>query len=278
MAEERLQKIMANAGVGSRRACEKLIVEGRVQVGGQTVTELGTKADPELVTITVNGKPLQFHERHVYIKVHKPTGVLSDIGGDTRGMKTVVDLISLPNRRVFPVGRLDLNSEGLVLLTDDGPLAHVLTHPRYEHEKTYFVLVKERPTVEALATLRRGVELSSGRTAPAQVQVLSSLPPELNLAQGPMKGAWLQIKLREGRKRQIRHMTAHVGYPTLRLVRWSIDTLELGSLRPGESAHLTRKEVSVLREALAQQGSRSSESRKRYTRRTRKPSKKSSKR
>ena len=272
MSEERLQKIMADAGIGSRRACEKIILAGRVQIGGQTVTELGTKADPEQAKITVDGKPLQFHERHVYMKVHKPTGVLSDVGGDTRGMKTVVDLISLPNRRVFPVGRLDLNSEGLVLLTDDGPLAHVLTHPRFEHEKTYFVLVKERPTAEAIGALRRGVELETGRTAPANVQVMTSLPPELKLAQGPMKGAWLQIKLREGRKRQIRHMTAYVGYPTLRLVRWSIDKLELGSLGPGESAPLTRKEVSLLREALTQRGDRSSRSAKPKSHRGRQPS------
>ena len=136
MAEERLQKIMASAGVGSRRACEKLITAGRVQVGGHTVTELGAKADPEFVTISVDGKPLRFHERYVYVKLNKPRGVLSDIGGDTRGRKSVGDLLSLPNRRVFPVGRLDLNSEGLVLLTDDGELAHVLTHPRFQHQKS----------------------------------------------------------------------------------------------------------------------------------------------
>ena len=263
MAEERLQKIMASAGIGSRRACEKMILAGRVQVGGHTVTELGTKADPELVAISVDGKPLRFHERYVYLKVNKPRGVLSDIGGDARGRKSVGDLVSLPNRRVFPVGRLDLNSEGLVLLTDDGALAHVLTHPRFQHEKTYFVLVHEQPTGEALNRLRNGVELESGRTAPADVQIANALPTELQLEPGPNKGVWLQIRLREGRKRQIRRMTAAVGYPTLRLVRWSIDTVELGSLAPGACERLSRKEVSEVRQALFEQQRRQSQHNKR---------------
>ncbi len=266
MNEERLQKIMANAGIGSRRSCEKLIVAGRVQVGGQTVTELGTKADPQLVTITVDGKPLRFHQRHVYVKVHKPRGMLSDIGGDSRGRKTVADLITLPGRRLFPVGRLDLNSEGLVLLTDDGPLAHVLSHPRFQHEKTYYVLIGEHPSEESLNRLRKGVELETGLTAPAHVQIARSLPGELQLSPGPVRGVWLMVRLREGKKRQIRHMTAHVGYPTLRLVRWSIDTLELGTVPPGQSTHLSRKEVSQLRQALFQNNQTSS--RKRATRKT----------
>ena len=261
MAEERLQKIMASAGVGSRRACEKLILAGRVQVGGHTVTELGTKADPELVAISVDGKPLRFHERYVYLKVHKPRGVISDIGGDTRGRKSISDLISLPNRRVFPVGRLDLNSEGLVLLTDDGALAHVLTHPRFQHQKTYYVLVHEQPTVEALNRLHDGIELEDGMTAPAEVRIANTLPSELRLEPGPNKGVWLQVGLREGRKHQIRHMTAAIGYPTLRLVRWSIDTVELGSLAPGASEHLSRKEVAEVRKALFEQQKRNKQKR-----------------
>ena len=195
MPEERLQKIMAAAGIGSRRACERLIVDGRVQVGGRTVTELGTKADPDLVTITVNGRPLQHQARHVYVKVNKPRGVLSDIGGNPRGRQTVADLVSLPGRRVFPVGRLDLNSEGLVLLTDDGPLAHRLTHPRFQHFKTYFVLLPERPTAESLSAMRRGIELDSGVTAPAQVRVADGLPKSIRLAPGPTKGVWLEVRL-----------------------------------------------------------------------------------
>ena len=248
MPEERLQKIMAHAGVGSRRACEQMILDGRVQVGGHTVTELGTKADPDLEQITVDGRPLRFRDRYAYVKVHKPRGVLSDVGGDTHGRRTIADLVSESNRRLYPVGRLDLNSEGLVLMTDDGELAHRLTHPRFEHEKTYYVLISERPTEEALSALRSGVDLQTGRTAPAHVSVVTGPPTTIKLASGPTKGVWLKIKLHEGKKRQIRHMTAQVGYPTLRLVRWSIGSLELGSLPSGQTTHLTRKEVSQLRQ------------------------------
>jgi 23S rRNA pseudouridine2605 synthase len=257
MPEERLQKIMAHAGVGSRRACEQMILDGRVQVGGHTVTELGTKADADLEQITVDGRPLRFRDRYAYVKVHKPRGVLSDVGGDTRGRRTVGELVSDSNRRLYPVGRLDLNSEGLVLMTDDGELAHRLTHPRFEHEKTYYVLIPERPTEEALSALRSGVDLQTGKTAPAHVSIVSGLPASIKLAPGPTKGVWLEIKLHEGKKRQIRHMTAQVGYPTLRLVRWSIGSLELGSLPSGQTTHLTRKEVSQLRqEALVEQSSK----------------------
>ena len=141
MAEERLQKVLAAAGVDSRRACEKLITQGRVQVNGQTVTELGTKVDPEKVLLSVDGKPVHKRKRHLYLKLNKPRDVLSDIGGDTRGRQSVADLLPPELSRVFPVGRLDLNSEGLILLTDDGALAHKLTHPSFRHEKIYYVLV-----------------------------------------------------------------------------------------------------------------------------------------
>lgn len=252
MAEERLQKILAAAGIASRRAAEQLITAGRVQVNGITVTELGTKVDPALVQIMVDGRPVGAPTSHVYYKVNKPRGVLSDIGGHTWGRKTVAEMLPEDARRVFPVGRLDLNSEGLVLLTDDGELAHKLTHPRFEHPKTYYVLVQDRPGEAALETLRRGVDLPEGRTAPAQVRVVSALPRELALAPGPHTGVWLEIILREGRKRQIRHMTAAVGYPTLRLVRWALGPLLLGNLAPGSSARLTRSEVASLRSSAAQ--------------------------
>jgi 23S rRNA pseudouridine2605 synthase len=250
MAEERLQKVMAAAGVASRRACEELIVAGRVQVNGHTVRELGTKVDPEVVQIAVDGVPVHQPRRHVYIKLHKPRGILSDVGGDLRGREGILDLLPEDLRRVFPVGRLDHNSEGLLLLTDDGELANRLTHPRYQHPKTYFVLVEQRPTEQALDQLRHGVPLPTGRSAPAEVKLLERLPAELALAAGLRQGVWLQVVLREGKKRQIRHMTAAVGHPTLRLVRWAIGPLTLGRLKAGEHVHLSHREVSALRQMV----------------------------
>lgn len=254
MAEERLQKILAGAGVASRRASEEMIVAGRVSVNGRTVTELGTKVDPAVVQIAVDGKPIKMQKRHVYLKLHKPRGVISDIGGDTYGRQSVADLLPPDMGRLFPVGRLDLNSEGLILLTDDGDLANKLTHPRYEHAKTYYVLVEDRPPVSGLEQLRQGIELSDGKTAPADVRVVPALPQGIRLAPGPTSGVWLEIILREGKKRQIRHMTAAIGFPTLRLIRWAIGPLLLGDLKVGESAPLLRREVADLRNALREGG------------------------
>lgn len=253
MPAERLQKLMAAAGVGSRRTCETLISEGRVQVNGKTVTELGVKADPARDRIAVDGKRLEFQPQHIYFKVHKPRGVISDIGGDEVDLRTgelrrtVDDLLPPGHSRVFPVGRLDLHSEGLVLLTDDGELANRLTHPRYQHPKTYYVLLGEQPTQEALVRLRNGVDLPEGRSAPAEVMIIGYLPATLKLSKGPNEGVWLRVVLREGKKRQIRHMTAAVGYPTLRLLRWSIGPLTLGDLELGQARPLTMDEINALR-------------------------------
>ncbi len=251
MPAERLQKVMAAAGIGSRRTCETLISEGRVQVNGKTISELGAKADPARDRITVDGKRLEFQPQHVYYKVHKPRGVISDIGGDEIDLrtgdlrKTVDDLLPPGHPRVFPVGRLDLHSEGLVLLTDDGELANRLTHPRYQHPKTYYVLLGEQPSQEALIRLRNGVDIPEGRSAPAEVMIISHLPATLKLSKGPNEGVWLRVVLREGKKRQIRHMTAAVGYPTLRLLRWAIGPLTLGNLELGQSVPLTTDEINI---------------------------------
>lgn len=253
MAEERLQKVMAAAGVGSRRACEELIVAGKVRVNGRVVSELGTKVDPEQVQITVDGKPVHLPSRHLYLKVHKPRGILGDIGDDPEGRRTVLDLAPAGMRRVFPVGRLDLPSEGLMLLTDDGELAHRLTHPRFQHPKTYYVLVEQRPGEAELAQFRRGIDLPEGRSAPAAIRVVQQLPAELNLGPGPTQGVWLEIVLREGKKRQIRQMTAAIGHPTLRLVRWAIGPLTLGSLKSGETHPLNRRELTALRQMVTDQ-------------------------
>jgi pseudouridine synthase len=248
MTEERLQKVMAAAGVGSRRACEQLIVAGKVQVNGHTVSELGSKVDPEQAQITVDGKPIHQPKRHLYMKLHKPRGVLGDIGEDPEARSTILDLLPTEMRRVYPVGRLDLHSEGLVLLTDDGELAHKLTHPSFEHSKTYYVLVEQRPTAEAMARFRHGIELPEGLTAPADIRVADHLPAELQLSKGPTEGVWLRVVLHEGKKRQVRHMTAAIGHPTLRLVRWAIGNLTLGKLKLGAHAPLTRAEITALRQ------------------------------
>lgn len=249
---ERLQKVMAAAGIGSRRACEQMIARGRVQVDGRTVTELGTKVDPQRAQIVVDGKPIDLPRRHQYIKLHKPRGVLSDIGGDTRGRATVADLLADDVGRVFSVGRLDMNSEGLVLLTDDGELANRLTHPRYQHPKTYFVLIERMPTFNQLELLRTGVKLPDGyRTAPAQVDLVEKLPSDLLLGSGRTAGVWLRLVLNEGKKRQIRHMTAAVGHPTLRLVRWAIGPLTLAKLAHRASQPLSPQEVSALMQLVS---------------------------
>lgn len=251
MSEERLQKVMAAAGIASRRASEEIIAAGRVQVNGETVTEMGLKVNPARDKIVVDGRPLAARTPHVYVKVYKPKGMLSDIGGPTHGRTTVAELLPPGVGRVFPVGRLDLNSEGLVLLTDDGELAHRLTHPRYEHPKTYFVLIDSYPSEEALNRLRNGIELESGRTAPAQVDVVEKPPAGLILDEGRRQGTWLRIVLREGKKRQIRHMIAAVDLFLHRLIRWSIGPLTIAQLSPGGSAHLAKGELASLRDMAA---------------------------
>jgi 23S rRNA pseudouridine2605 synthase len=251
MAEERLQKVLAAAGVASRRASEELIAAGRVRVNGKVVTEPGTKVDPEKAQIQVDGKAVVQSKRHVYIKLHKPRGFLSDIGGDARDRATVEKLLPPGVGRVFPVGRLDYNSEGLMLFTDDGALAHQLTHPRFEHPKIYYVLVRQHPDEEALNRLRSGVEIESGPTAPAKVEVVENLPDGLVLSSGDRRGVWLRFVLREGKKRQIRHMVAEVGVEMVRLVRWSIGSLTLQYLPPGEARILTEREVGSLRQMVS---------------------------
>jgi 23S rRNA pseudouridine2605 synthase len=233
--EERIQKILARAGLGSRRACEDLIAAGRVRVNGQAV-ELGGKADPDTDTITVDGRKVTAAEPLVYIAVNKPRGVLSAVEApDPR--PTVRSLIPLPGT-LYPVGRLDVESEGLILLTNDGDLANRLTHPRYGHEKEYRVLVARRPDTAQLEAFRHGVVLEDGhRTLPAGVYFESSFG----------KGAWLRITLREGRKRQIREMCALVGLPVVRIVRIRIGTLILGGLKPREWRSLSDQEVAELK-------------------------------
>jgi 23S rRNA pseudouridine2605 synthase len=239
--EERLQKLMAQAGLGSRRACEELIVAGRVTVNGKSAV-LGQKADPAVDRILVDGRPLKPGQALIYIALHKPRGVVTT-ADDEFGRPTVLDFIP-PQARLFPVGRLDLDSEGLVLLTNDGDLANNLTHPRFGHEKEYRVLTSRQPDEKQLAAWRRGVVLEDGqRTAPAQVQVESTSG----------KGAWLRIILHEGRKRQIRETGSRIGLPVTRIIRMRIGALLLGKLKPGEWRYLTPSEIQALKSPAAPQ-------------------------
>jgi 23S rRNA pseudouridine2605 synthase len=241
--EERLQKILARAGYGSRRACEEYIRDGRVTVNGEKVS-LGSKADSQVDRILVDGQPVKVEQSLVYIALYKPRNVLSTVSApDPR--PTVRDLVDLPGQ-FYPVGRLDVDSEGLILLTNDGNLANQITHPRYGHEKEYRVLVASRPDEEQLATWRRGVVLEDGyRTKPALVTFES--------ASG--KGAWLRVVLNEGRKRQIRETGSRLGLPVVKIIRVRIGSLTLGNLKPGQWRLLSSQETAGL---FAQKTKRSS--------------------
>jgi 23S rRNA pseudouridine2605 synthase len=236
---EKLQKILARAGYGSRRACESLITEGRVRVDGR-VAELGERADPSRSTIMLDGQRIRTADQSKYIALYKPRKVLSTLA-DEAGRRTVAQILpDVP--RIHPVGRLDWDSEGLVLMTNDGDLTNKLTHPRYAHTKEYRVLVARHPLAEQLDTWRRGVVLEDGyHTAPADVRVEGDAG----------KGAWLRVTMREGRKRQIREIGSLLGLPVVRIVRVRIGSLVLGSLKPGEWRELRQDEVRQLKQPAA---------------------------
>lgn len=244
---ERLQKVLAHAGVASRRASELLIQEGRVTVNGQVVTQMGVKVDPENDRITVDGEPLAQAEKLVYLMLHKPLEVLSTTQDDReRGRLTVLDLVEV-EERVYPVGRLDLSSEGLLLLTNDGGLAEKLTHPRYHLEKEYRLLITGKPSWETLRKWRRGdIELDGQPLQPAWVEILK----------GEAKATWLKIVLTEGRKRQIREVAKLLGHPVQKLIRVRIGPLPLGDLKSGHWRYLTPTEVRQLKQATQSTGKR----------------------
>lgn len=241
---ERLQKYLAHAGVASRRKSEDLIRQGRVSVNGQVITELGTKVDPARDDVRVDGQPIRLAGRHVYIMLNKPRDVISSMR-DRRGRRALGDLVSLP-QRLYPVGRLDLNTEGLILLTDDGELANLLTHPRYEHEKEYRAWVNGEPTEETLQAWRQGVMLEGQATAPAGVEVLA------RSSRGSSAATLLRVVMREGRKRQIRRVAELLGHPVRELRRVRLGPLELGPLEVGQWRYLTAREVHSL-ESLKRQ-------------------------
>jgi 23S rRNA pseudouridine2605 synthase len=231
MVEERLQKILARAGYGSRRSCEEFITSGRVLVNGQKA-ELGQKADPQKDRIELDHTVIPQAKPFVYLAYNKPRFVLCDkVIGDSR--RTVFDLVP-GGQDLAIVGRLDFESEGLVLLTNDGEMVNKLTHPRYEHEKEYRVLLASRPDEKQIAAWRRGIVLEDGhRTSPVEVKIETTLG----------KGAWMRVIMKEGYKRQIRETAKTLGLFVIRILRVRIGTLILGSLKSGEWRELTETEV-----------------------------------
>jgi 23S rRNA pseudouridine2605 synthase len=238
---ERLNKVLAHAGVGSRRHCEDLIVAGRVSVDGRTVRELGTRVAPGQ-SVAVDGVPIRA-ERHVYWLVNKPRGYLCT-NHDQARRQVVLDLVPHIAQRVYTVGRLDQASEGLLLLTNDGDLANRLMHPRFGVEKTYLVQVAGAPTKEDMRLLLKGVWLSDGHVKAKRVKRLK--------AEGD--STWLRVTLSEGKNREIRRMLARLEHKVLRLRRIALGPVKLGELPRGKSRRLTAAEVAELREAATQAG------------------------
>ncbi len=232
---QRLQKVLAAAGLGSRRQCEELITAGRVEVDRRVVTELGTRVDAVGQQIRVDGVPLA-RPKLVYYAVNKPAGVLCT-NRDPSGRPRVVDLLPATDARLFTIGRLDLHSEGLILVTNDGDLANRLTHPRYGVAKTYRVVVAGRPARDVLTKLVQGVHLAEGVARAERVEI-QSLHKESTV---------LEMVLREGKNREIRRVLARVGHKVERLTRIAVGPVRLGNLPPGASRRLTREEVAALR-------------------------------
>ena len=244
----RLQKVLAAAGIASRRKAEELIAAGRVAVNGQVIREMGTRVDPRADRIEVDGKPVrQSDELHYYL-VYKPVGVLS-AASDARGRPVVVDLAPT-KARLYPVGRLDLESEGLQLLTDDGALAERLMHPRYGHVKEYVVLLRGRLGQPEIERLKEGILLDgSDRPATAEVRPVPS-DWRWRGEDKPRGAYWVRLLLREGRKRQIRYLMQAIGRPVLRLIRVRQGPLRLGELQAGQGRWLTRPEIVSLRRSV----------------------------
>ena len=247
MAQERLQKLLAHAGVASRRHAEQLIIEGRVMVNGAVITELGSKADPETDHIKVDGKRVGAPERLVYLAMNKPKDVMSTVI-DPEGRPTVMGLLRGVKARVYPVGRLDYSSEGLLLLTNDGELAKRITSVASHVTKTYLVKTNGQLSADQEEKFREGVPLSGKKTAPAGLKLMQR-------AQNP----WYEVRLIEGRQNQIRLMFKHFGRLVEKLKRVKIGFLELGSLQPGKFRHLTPAEVARFRKLLAMEAVKGAE-------------------
>ena len=233
--KERLQKVLAKAGIASRRKAEELIKQGKVRVDGKVVTEMGVKVDPGIQEIECDGITVATQEEKVYILLHKPAGFLSTVY-DPQGRPIVTDLLHNIKERVYPVGRLDLDTEGALLLTNDGELAQKVLHPSHEVNKTYVAKMKELPEKKKLAALSKGIELDGKQTWPAFIEVLES------------KAQYTTIKIiiHEGRKRQVRKMFEAVGHPVLKLKRTAYGKLELGQLAPRKYRFLSPQDIELI--------------------------------
>ena len=237
MEEERLQKYMASCGVASRRACEEIILAGRVRVNGKPAG-LGMSVDPGTDRVEVDGKRIRREAKRVWVMLYKPRGVVST-SSDPQNRKTVQDCIKGVPERLFHVGRLDINSEGLILLTNDGESAKRMMHPKYRVEKTYYAVCDGKLTAQEIASLTNGVELEDGMTAPAKIR---------GVRENRDGNTSFLIVIHEGRNRQVRRMLEAVGHKTLRLKREKYGQLELGEMKPGEWRYLTEEEIRRLDE------------------------------
>ncbi|MFC1819180.1 pseudouridine synthase [Thermodesulfobacteriota bacterium] len=233
--QQRLQKILAKAGIASRRKAEELIKEGKVRVDGKVVTEMGTKVDPDAQDIECDGIHVAAREKKIYILLHKPAGFLSTVH-DPQGRPIVTDLLPQVKERVYPVGRLDLDTEGALLLSNDGELAQKILHPSHEVNKTYVAKVKGKPNTKKLAALSRGITIEGRKTWPADIEVLQTKP----------QATTIKIIIHEGRKRQVRKMFDAVGHPVLQLKRTAYGQLELGDLRPGKYRFLSPEDIKMI--------------------------------
>jgi len=229
---ERLQKIISQAGITSRRAAEELILAGRVTVNGAVVTELGSKADPDVDRVEVDGKTVKPADQMIYILINKPAGFMTTLD-DPEGRQLITDLLPEIRERVYPVGRLDYNTEGLLLLTNDGDWANRLMHPRHEIEKEYHVRVRGKVQQSQLDLMKGGVELDGRATSPARVRLIKD----------GEQNDWISVTIHEGRNRQVRRMCEAVGLSVVRLRRVRYGSLEMRGLKPGQYRLLTEAEA-----------------------------------
>lgn len=235
----RLQKYMAKSGVASRRKSEEIILSGRVKVNGKLVKELGSKIDPDKDRVMVDDRPIELESNKVYIILNKPSGYTTTLK-DRYSDKKVIDLIDGIDERIYPVGRLDEDTEGLLLLTNDGDLTYKLTHPSYEVKKKYIAHVKGIPNDKELDRFEKGIELDGSLTAPAKVNILKVRN----------KNAVLEIEIHEGRNRQVRRMCEYINHPVIDLERVSLDGLSLDGLKRGNWRYLSDGEVEMLKKAV----------------------------